>query len=323
MNRADPLRNERLLAFDRGSGALTGAGLVDKLAVLALQTGSAITRPLGHLGYSLGCKTVSGVVAKRDIVVALNHDASFAIPFGDGYWSRILNRRYDYEEEIEALLKSAAGLQYTLIDCGANFGYWSVLATSKPFGAQTALAIEASPENAQRLGMNARLNGNRFRCLNAAIGGSAGYALITGNKHEALAAVPVGRNVPNAIRMVSLDSLVEEGLIDPAMPLLVKLDVEGFEIEALRGAEKLLTRDTVVICEEHGSDSAHVVSRHLLNETALKVYVFDPAISRFVPVGRPEVLDRIKRHRWVGYNVFATSSELWQEQLLSATWRYR
>src|SRR3989442_10734459 len=25
---------------------------------------------------------------------------------------------------------------YTFIDCGANFGYWSVLVTSRPFGSQ-------------------------------------------------------------------------------------------------------------------------------------------------------------------------------------------
>lgn len=261
---------------------------------------------------------------ERDIIVRLNPDALFAIPFADGYWSRILNNHYDYEEEIEALLRSAAGLEYTLIDCGANFGYWSVLASSQPFGRQAALAIEASPKNAERLEFNARLNGNRFRCLNAAIGGKrGGYARIAGRKHEAFAAVPLESHQHGAVRLVSLDGLIEEGVIDPSKPAMIKLDVEGLEIEALRGAERLLAGDAIVICEEHGADRNHSVSRHLLSETSLKLFIFDPTVCRYVPVATPAVLDRVKRYRWVGYNVCATSSPLWEDRLLSARWRYR
>src|SRR5713101_9714448 len=100
LRKADGVAAERLLGFDRGSGMLSGAGVIDRVAVLALQAGSLITRPFGHRGYRLGCKAVASIVANRDIVVRLNEDADFAIPFCDGYWSRMLNPRYDYEEEI-------------------------------------------------------------------------------------------------------------------------------------------------------------------------------------------------------------------------------
>lgn len=307
------------LVYDRQSGKLAGAGILDWMVIRALQAGSALTRPFGHRGYSLGCRAVSTFAAPtRDVVVRLNSDALFAMPFADGYWSRILNSRYEYEEEIEALLKSAARLQFTLIDCGANFGYWSVLASSAPYGQHTVLAIEASPENAARLDINARLNNNRFRCLNAAISGkSGGYARIIGRKHEAFAAVPIERHQHGAVRIVSLDGLANEGLIDPSGRTIIKLDVEGLEIEALKGAEGLLANDSIVICEDHGSDRTHAVSRHLLANTALKVFIFDPEASGYVPVVTTAVLDRIKRYKWVGYNVFATSSPLWEDQLLS------
>lgn len=74
------------------------------------------------------------------------------------------------EEEIKSLLWNVVDVKCTFIDCGANFGYWSVLVSSEPFGKQTALAIEASPIIALRLEVNAKLNHSRFRCLNAAIG---------------------------------------------------------------------------------------------------------------------------------------------------------
>ena len=324
MSRIAAAADTPTIIYDRETGILTGASPLDTIAVGALRAGSVLTRPFGHRGYGLGCKMVSVLATNGDIVVKLNSDAAFAIPLADPYWSRILNRRYDYEEEMEALLRSAAGLKYTLIDCGANFGYWSVLATSEPFGKQSALAIEAAPANAVRLEANARLNDGRFRCLNAAIGEqSIGYARIVGQKHEAFAAIPIESEERDAVRMMSVDGLADKGLIDASLPCLIKLDVEGQEIESLGGARQVLAGDSVVVCEDHGADRTHSVTRHLIQSTGLKTFAFDPAKGLFFAVTEPSDLDRIKRHAWVGYNVFATSSPLWEDRLLSATWAYR
>lgn len=324
LSRADIAEVEPSLVYDRESGELTGARLAERAAVLALQAGSALTRQFGHRGYRLGCNVVSTTIVERDIVVRLNPDAHFAIPLADGYWSRLLNRRYDYEEEIEAFLRSVADVRYSFIDCGANFGYWSVLASSQPFGRQVALAIEASPKNMERLDANARLNGNRFRCMNAAIGARAGgFARVTGQRHEAFRTALLDSREQDAIGVVSLDSLVSGGSIDPSLPVVIKLDVEGVEIDALNGAAGLLAGNSIVVCEDHGSDRSHGVTRHLLGATALKVYVFDPSVSRFVLVDDVAILDRVKRYRWVGYNVFATASEFWQGRILSVKWGNR
>lgn len=324
LREADGVAAQQLITFDRGSGMLTGSRVIDRIAVLALQAGSVLTRPFGHRGYRLGCKLVATAVAERDIVVRLNDDAAFAFPFCDGYWSRTLNPRYDYEEEIEAFLRSAADLKYSFIDCGANFGYWSVLASSRPFGRQQTLAIEASSVNAERLRTNALLNGDRFRWLNVAIGGKAGgFARITGARHEAMETLALTQNEPDAVPIVSLDSLATEGLIDVTMPVVIKLDVEGVEIEALTGAKGVMQRECVIICEEHGSDSTHGITRYLINELSLSVFVFDPFRGRFIRLDSIERLDRIKKHAWVGYNVFATSSALWEQRLLSSTWKHR
>lgn len=118
-------------------------------------------------------------------------------------------------------------------------------------------------------------------------------------------------------------SLLADGLIDASLPGVIKLDVEGMEVEALKGSEGLMQRDCVVICEEHGSDRTHGITRHLINEMSLRIFVFDPDRCRFTRLDDVERLDRIKKHAWVGYNVFATSSPLWEARLLSATWRYR
>jgi len=309
------------LIFDRSTGHLDGASLVNRAVLLALQAGSVITQPFGHRGYRLGCRTLASIAAKRDIIIRLNENAVLAIPFCDGYWSRLLNRRYHYEEEIEALLRCLANDRYFFIDCGANFGYWSVLTSSLPFGTQPTLAVEASRTNALRLAENARLNGSRFRFLNAAMSGSSGFARVVGNRHEKFETIALEQGEPGAVERITLDAVAAQSLTDPSFPVLVKLDVEGVEIEVLEGGRTLSKRDTLFICEEHGSDRAHNVSRYLLGHMEQRLYAFDPVEGRFIRLVGPDQLDRLKKHSWVGYNVFATSSSLWEARLRSVRWR--
>ena len=309
------------LIFDRSTGHLDGANPIDRTVLLALQVGSVVTQPFGHRGYRLGCRTLALIATKRDIIIRLNEDAVLEIPFCDGYWSRLLNRRYHYEEESEALLRSLVKDRYFFIDCGANFGYWSVLTSSLPFGAQPTLAVEASRTNALRLAENARLNGSRFHYLNAAMSGSRGFARIVGNRHEKFEAIALEQSEPGAVERVTLDAVAALGLTDASLPVMVKLDVEGVEIQVLEGGSTLSRRDTLFICEEHGSDRAHSVSRYLLEVMKLRLYAFDPLDGRFIRLIGLDQLDRLKKHSWVGYNVFATSSSLWEDRLRSVRWR--
>ncbi len=58
------------------------------------------------------------------------------------------------------------------------------------------------------------------------------------------------------------------------------------------------------MCEEHGNDPHHTVSRFILDQTPLKLIVHDPATNRFETVTELSILDRIKVSTHVGYNVF-------------------
>ncbi len=305
------------IAFDRASGQLEGASLAERWAALAMQMGARASAPFAHSGFSLGCRLLSTMLPKRDIVVRLNDDAVFAFPFADGYWSVLLNRRHTYEVEIDTFLRAVADMDYTFLDCGANFGLWSVLVTSAPYGRHRAIAIEASSANAAKLARNAGLNGNRFGVRHEAIGRtSGGHAWLGGRKHEALSITAAHAEEPGEeVSVTSLDGLIEDGVIAADGRYVLKLDVEGMEIEALAGGRRLLEADTVVICEEHGCDREHKVTRYLLAETAAHVFVLDPATRRFEPVVDTAILDRIKVNRKVGYNVFVTKSALWERRL--------
>jgi hypothetical protein len=114
---------------------------------------------------------------------------------------------------------------------------------------------------------------------------------------------------------MALDDLLNDGKIAPDGKYLIKLDVEGVEIDAIKGGTKLLAGDSVIMCEEHGNDPDHTVSRYILDQTPLKLIVYDPRLNRFETVSELSILDRIKISNNIGYNVFGTSSAFWQERI--------
>ena len=302
------------IQFDRSNGALRGANAWERLAALAFSSGSKIASSFSHRGYNMCANLLRKTLSERDIEIKLNSDATFAFPYGDGYWSKLLNRSYCYEDELELLFRASVDVDYTLLDCGANYGYWSVLVSSAPYGSHKAIAIEPSAQNFPKLANNARLNGNRFETLKCAIGATRGVARLSGTKHEAFSIVgdqQDGEEVP----VIALDSLLDEGRISGDGKYLIKLDVEGVEIDAIRGGKRLLRGDSVILCEEHGNDPTHTVSRFILEQTPLKLIVYDPASGRMETVTELSILDRIKVSAHVGYNVFGTASAFWQDKI--------
>jgi hypothetical protein len=119
------------------------------------------------------------------------------------------------------------------------------------------------------------------------------------------------------VPVIALDNLLDDGKISQDGKYLIKLDVEGVEIEAIKGGTRLLQGDSVILCEEHGNDRTHSVSRYILEQTPLKLIVYDPRSDRFETVTELSILDRIKVSTHVGYNVLGTASAFWENRLHS------
>jgi FkbM family methyltransferase len=302
------------IQFDRATGVLEGANAWERLAAVALTLGSKVASNFSHRGYNGCANLLRKTLPERDIDIKLNSDATFAFPYGDGYWSKLLNRSFSYENELELLFQGSADVDYTLLDCGANYGYWSVLVSSAPYGSHKAIAIEPSSQNFAKLANNAKINGDRFEVMKCAIGASRGTARLSGTKHEAFSIAgdtAGGEEVP----VITLDNLLDDGKVASGGKFLIKLDVEGVEIEAMKGGARLLREDSVLLCEEHGNDPQHTVSRYILEQTPLKLIVYDPRSNRLETVTELSILDRIKVSTHVGYNVFGTASAFWQDRI--------
>jgi FkbM family methyltransferase len=302
------------IQFDRSTGVLEGANAWERLAALALASGSKVASTFSHRGYNHCANLLRKTLPERDIAIKLNPDATFEFPYADGYWSKLLNRSYSYEGELELLVRDSVGVDYTLIDCGANFGYWSVLISSRPYGSHRAIAIEPSSQNFAKLKNNAEINGNRFEIMKCAIGANRGTARLSGTKHEAFS-IAGGADGGEEVPVIALDDLLDDGKISAGGKYLIKLDVEGVEIEAIKGGTRLLQGDSILLCEEHGNDPDHTVSRYILEQTPLKLIVCDPRSNRLETVSELSILDRIKVSSHVGYNVFGTASAFWQDRI--------
>ena len=306
------------IIFDRTTGEMTGATPWERSIGFALLAGSKVGAYISHRGYNSAANLLKTLfLPERDINVMLNPDAAFSFPYGDGYWSKLLNRTFKYEDELELFLLDSKDVSYTLIDCGANYGYWSVMVSSQRFGSRPSIAMEPSSRNYPRLAHNAKINNGRFEAINAAIGSARGTARLSGDRHEAFSIAGGTDAGGEEVKVLALDNLIEDGKIPAQGKYIIKLDVEGVEIDAMKGGKRILETDSVVVCEEHGNDPTHSVSRYILEQTPMKAIIHDPATDRFEALTQLSTLDRIKVASHVGYNVFATSSVFWEQRIYS------
>lgn len=154
-------------------------------------------------------------------------------------------------DEFIAFVKRQPGIR--LLDIGSHFGVFSFAALHYGGPQAQALAVDPSAAAEMMVGRIAKLNpgGERVRFLRAAAGatvgqlemvdtgvGGAGYMVLPGDQPQA------DRTV---IPQNTIDQLAQQ-MAPP--PTVVKIDVESYELEVLRGGRETLSRGNVVLCLE-------------------------------------------------------------------------
>jgi FkbM family methyltransferase len=151
------------------------------------------------------------------------------------------NERYlwlgTYEPWVAATLPGVLDADTVLWDIGANIGYYLIFAGRH--SGRRHLAVEADPANIERLVRHLRDNGVAAEVLEAAVAAAPGRVRFSTADNAALSRLAPGHAEGGASReveAVTLDSLLE----GRPPPTLVMMDIEGAEMDALRGAERLL-----------------------------------------------------------------------------------
>ena len=161
------------------------------------------------------------------------------------YERQLLRGEYNEDLVIDHIEKSLAGRQGIFLDIGANIGVFSVCIGSQP-GVEL-LAFEPEPVNYRRLCKNIATNPTaNVRPFNLACGDVHGSCLDFTVIFDGNRGLPfVGRyeNPPIfalelRVPCVTIDRFLEEAGIKEIAGF--KIDVEGYELEVLRGMEKTL-----------------------------------------------------------------------------------
>jgi FkbM family methyltransferase len=136
------------------------------------------------------------------------------------------------EPQATRYLQSILRPEWAVVDIGANIGYYALQEAQR---VRTVIAIEPTPESYEMLLLNIGLNGYknvRPHCL--AVGdheGEVGFAISRACNWNSVAEGDGDIKVP----MTTLDKLLGEEKVD-----FVRMDVEGYEMNILRGMEGIL-----------------------------------------------------------------------------------
>ncbi len=281
------------------------------IACIALLKGYGfLSRPFGYRWFGWVGVFVSRYADPNELCrLKLSEDSIFSFYLADYYWSKLAYAGFSYEPEIEQVLKLISSVDYLFLDLGANHGYWSVLASSKALGSKNTVAIEPVKRNFERLSAHNRLNHNRFTAIRSAVTQSGGSSVNIYTADDSFAnegASMIKQTFSNSaqfecVESVSIDQLVNQ-FSNPGQGIVVKLDVEGMEVEAIKGAKESLNRELLLIYEDHGNDPQCEVSAYVLG---LGLTVFHLEHGIFSEVNNIDDVKTIKTRANKGYNLFA------------------
>lgn len=143
-----------------------------------------------------------------------------------------------------------------IFDAGANCGFFALVrCANNP--ALRAYCFEPHPRTFSRLQRNIDLNSLRDRMIpiQAAVAASSGTCTLQLSTDSSMGVVTSSGSATSLenqlevqVNMTSLDDFARQGNVKPD---LLKIDVEGFEVEVLKGAEACLKACRHVIMECH------------------------------------------------------------------------
>lgn len=181
---------------------------------------------------------------------------------------------YDWPDWAElSLIAAALRPSDSFVDVGANVGVYSALAMSRLAPNGRVMAFEPDPDNVGWLRETFALNGFPLHDVHQlALGESSGScSFLSGRGPRSAVASTRAPDASSALdertlSMARLDEVLPPESSEPRRLAFGKIDVEGFELSVLRGAEGLLARsappcwllETNARSHDYGSSRAEV-----------------------------------------------------------------
>jgi FkbM family methyltransferase len=147
-----------------------------------------------------------------------------------------------FEPECLHLMKQYLRPGSTILDVGANIGLYTIEAAKAVGSSGRVISIEASPDHAKTIERNINLNGFRnVDLISSAVGDVDGAATLTlpaGGNYGMFTLGKVAGRASGEVQIRRIDDiLLQQGVrsVD-----FIKMDIEGSELSALKGAIKTI-----------------------------------------------------------------------------------
>jgi FkbM family methyltransferase len=141
-----------------------------------------------------------------------------------------------------------------MVDCGAYIGDTIEMMKKNAVSFKKIYAIEANPDNYRALDDK---YGKEVFCVNAAVGDESGFVDIYGEADGST----VRKNGEGKIPLVRLDDIIDESIS------FIKLDIEGGELRALKGAREHIVKDKpkLAISIYHKNSDIYAIQSYLMD----------------------------------------------------------
>ncbi len=204
------------------------------------------------------------------------------------------------------------------VDVGANSGSYTLLAAGV-VGAR-AIAFEPVPQSRERLEANLRLNGldHRVDVISKGVGEApdvVSFTLANGCKNHVATQEEVSEEPTFTVEVTTLDEALSEH-----EPTLIKIDVEGYELPVLRGAESTLSSPSLLalIVEVNRNLSRYGFASEdldrLLERFGFGRYAYEPFARTLSPLAPGEQQER----PWSDNVLFLRDAQAVQQRIETA-----
>jgi FkbM family methyltransferase len=210
-----------------------------------MTTTNAVEPPRGmmyRLRWSLlkriGHRSIVADLGRYKVSVEFSNASSRLMYFGD------------YEKDEQRVIATNVKPGMTVLDVGANLGYFTLLMASLVGSSGKVIAFEPNPRMRglldANIALNTDLNDGRLKAESLALGAERGrlkfYCPLQG--HEGVGGLRDTQRAPVEkvvdVEATTLDAYVEQQKIDRID--FIKLDIEGGELGFFKGAQRVLTQ---------------------------------------------------------------------------------
>ncbi len=188
--------------------------------------------------------------SKRELV-ELSNFKMYVSPEDDYIGGSIIRER-EYEPHMTRIFEQFVRPKMQVLDLGANMGYFSLLAASFVGPAGHVYSWEPSPENVRLLLASKQLNQfSNIEIVQAAAGAKSGLLKYFPNFSNGLVMQIGDEPAEEAVSAETVMALRVDDYIPRDTKIgFLKIDVEGFEYEALSGALDTIRRNLPIIATE-------------------------------------------------------------------------